>query len=145
MYNRWCIDILYVSKTIRRVLVETRGDTMGKGLDGSAARLVKGSTEGAVRVEEDVWIPSICESQCADAPCLLRVHRVNGVAVGVEPNTEIEGYEQLAKNRGRLCPKAYGVIQKLYNPHRIKGPLKRTNPKKGRGVDPQWIRSEKTC
>lgn len=90
-------------------------------------------------MKEDVWIPTVCESQCADAPCLLRVHRVDGVAVGVEPNTTLEDYEHQVKNQGRLCPKSYGVIQKVYNPHRIKTPLKRTNPKKGRGVDPKWI------
>jgi anaerobic selenocysteine-containing dehydrogenase len=112
---------------------------MGKGLDRRPETPVNRREDGAVGVREDVWIPSICESQCADAPCLLRVHRINGVAVGVEPNTEIEGYEELAKNRGRLCPKAYGVIQKLYNPNRIKGPLKRTNPEKGHGVDPKWV------
>ena len=63
---------------------------------------------------EDVWIPSLCEGQCIDQPCLIRVHRVNGVAVGVEPNTEGEGFEQLSKGRGRLCPKPYALLQKLY-------------------------------
>lgn len=90
-------------------------------------------------MQEDIWVPTVCESQCADAPCLLRVHRINGVAVGVEPNTEIENFETLTKNQGRLCPKAYGLIQKIYNPHRIKTPLKRTNPEKGCGVDPKWV------
>ncbi len=91
-----------------------------------------------VHPREDVWIPSLCESQCADAPCLLMVHCVNGVAVGIKPNTEIPGYEQNTKNQGRLCPKSFGLIQKLYNPHRLKGPMKRTNPEKGRGIDPKW-------
>jgi len=90
-------------------------------------------------LHENIWVPTVCESQCADAPCLLRVHRINGVAVGVEPNTEIENFETLTKNQGRLCPKAFGLIQKIYNPHRIKTPLKRTNPEKGCGVDPKWV------
>jgi phenylacetyl-CoA:acceptor oxidoreductase len=64
---------------------------------------------------------------------------VDGVAVGIEPNTELEDFEHQVKNQGRLCPKSYGVIQKIYNPHRIKSPLKRTNPEKGRGVDPKWV------
>lgn len=92
-----------------------------------------------MEVKEDIWIPTLCESQCADAPCLLRVHRVNGIAVGVEPNTEIEDYQKIIKNQGRLCPKSYGVIQKIYHPDRIKTPLKRTNPQKGPGIDPGWI------
>lgn len=94
---------------------------------------------GKAVAREDIWIPTLCESQCADAPCLLKVHRVNGVAVGVEPNTDLDDYEHQVKNQGRLCPKSYGVIQKIYNPHRIMGPLKRTNPEKGRGIDPGWV------
>ena len=90
-------------------------------------------------IQEDVWIPTICESQCADAPCLLRVHRVNGVAVNIEPNLQNEDFKHLAKNMGRLCPKAFGTIQKINNPHRIKSPLRRANPEKGRGIDPKWV------
>jgi anaerobic selenocysteine-containing dehydrogenase len=61
------------------------------------------------------------------------------VAVGVAPNTEIEGFEKLTRNQGTLCPKPYFLLQKLYNPLRIKTPLKRTNPNKGIGVDPKWV------
>ena len=96
-----------------------------------------GSEAGGV--QEDVWIPTICESTCVESPCLLRVHRVNGVAVGIEPNTEIDDFEKTVKNHGRLCPKPYAQLQKLYNPHRIKSPMKRTNPEKGVGVDPKWV------
>jgi len=91
-------------------------------------------------MKEDVWIPTLCESQCADAPCLLRVHRIDGVAIGLKPDTTIPGYERLTKNQGRLCVKAYGALQKLYNPHRIKSPMKRTNPEKGVGIDPKWVK-----
>ena len=93
---------------------------------------------GAGEVWEDVWIPTVCWG-CTEGPCLIRVHRVNGVAVNVEGNSEGPGFEQLTKNQGRLCPKPYGYIQRLYNPYRIKGPLKRTNPEKGPGVDPKWV------
>ena len=34
--------------------------------------------------------------------------------------------------------RAYGLVQKLYNPHRVRTPLRRTNPRKGRGEDPGW-------
>ena len=90
-------------------------------------------------LQEDVWIPVVCDHQCMPAGCLFRVHRVNGVAVGVAPNTEIEGFEKLTRNQGTLCPKPYFLLQKLYNPLRIKTPLKRTNPNKGIGVDPKWV------
>ena len=31
------------------------------------------------------------------------------------------------------------IPQENYDPDRIKQPLKRTNPQKGRGIDPKWI------
>ena len=89
-------------------------------------------------IKKEVWIPALCEFQCVYGPCMLRVRVVDGVAVGMEPNNE-ENFKELSKNHGVLCPKAYGLLQKIYNPHRIKGPMKRTNPEKGLGVDPGWV------
>jgi len=108
-----------------------------------ATKKTKSATPAAItetpEIQEDVWIPALCESTCVESPCLLRVHRVNGVAVGVEPNQEIADYLNLEKNHGKLCAKPYAQLQKLYNPHRIKSPLKRTNPEKGVGIDPKWV------
>lgn len=70
---------------------------------------------------------------------MIRVHRVDGVVVNVEGNLEGTDFEELTRNRGGVCPKPYGTIQKLYNPHRIKAPMKRTNLEKGRGIDPKWV------
>ena len=89
--------------------------------------------------QEDVWIPAVCHLQCVDQACSMKVHRVNGVAVGVEPNHDIKDFEKLTKGQGKLCPKPYMQLQKLYNPNRILSPLKRTNPEKGVGVDPKWV------
>jgi phenylacetyl-CoA:acceptor oxidoreductase len=36
--------------------------------------------------------------------------------------------------------KAYGLVQKAYNPSRVLHPMKRTNPNKGRGEDPGFVR-----
>lgn len=40
---------------------------------------------------------------------------------------------------GKPCVKAYGLIQKTYNPSRILTPMKRTNPNKGRNEDPGFV------
>ena len=40
-------------------------------------------------------------------------------------------------SNGKLCPKGHLGMYILYDPDRIKGPMKRTNPKKGREEDPQ--------
>ncbi|MFH1710126.1 MAG: molybdopterin-dependent oxidoreductase, partial [bacterium] len=89
-------------------------------------------------IHEDLWIPTLCYV-CNKGICLIRAHRVNGVVVNLEGNVEGEGFEELSRNKGTVCLKSFGNIQKLYNPHRIKTPLKRTNPEKGRGIDPQWV------
>jgi thiosulfate reductase/polysulfide reductase chain A len=41
---------------------------------------------------------------------------------------------------GKLCVKGYSGLRLLYDPDRLKVPLKRTNPQKGVGVDPGWVR-----
>jgi phenylacetyl-CoA:acceptor oxidoreductase len=112
---------------------------MGNETRSSGLKTIRNEVKEQRKPQEDIWIPAVCGWQCVEGPCLLRVRRINGVAVSIEPNREIQGFEQLTKNQGRLCPKAYGLLQKLYNPHRITGPLKRTNPQKGPGVDPKWV------
>ncbi len=73
--------------------------------------------------------------QCVCGPDLLTVEVIDGVATRVEPNYDLKN-EHPAD--GKVCVKPFGLIQKLYNPHRIKRPMKRTNPKKGRDEDPGW-------
>ena len=77
--------------------------------------------------------------QCVNGPDLLTVEVVDGVATRVEPNFDLKG-EHPAD--GKVCVKPFGLVQKLYNPHRIKRPMKRTNPKKGKNEDPGWVEIE---
>ena len=79
-------------------------------------------------------IPVYCY-QCVAGPDLLKVVVKDGVAVGVEPNGDVAAIHPAC---GRVCVRVYGLIQKIYNPHRIKTPMVRTNPRKGRHEDPQW-------
>lgn len=85
--------------------------------------------------KEDAWIPSLC-FVCNRGPCAISVHRVKGVAVNVEGSAD---FKEVAKNRGHVCPKSIGQVQKVYNPYRVKSPLKRTNPKKGVNEDPRFV------
>jgi phenylacetyl-CoA:acceptor oxidoreductase len=59
----------------------------------------------------------------------------DGVAIGVEPNHELAAVHPAG---GKVCVRAYGLVQKLYNPHRVRTPMRRTNPRKGRAEDPGW-------
>ncbi len=80
-------------------------------------------------------VPVYCY-QCVAGPDLLKVVVEDGVAVRVEPNWDAGACHPAG---GRICVKAYGLIEKTYNPHRITTPMARTNPKKGRGEDPGWV------
>ncbi len=66
----------------------------------------------------------------------MTVRVEDGVATEVEPNFDSA---QIHPAAGRVCVKAYGLIQKAYNPHRILTPMKRTNAKKGRDQDPGFV------
>lgn len=79
--------------------------------------------------------PTYCY-QCVAGPDLLNVTVEDGVATEVEPNFKAA---DIHPGAGKVCVKAYGLVQKTYNPHRIKTPMKRTNPKKGRKEDPGFV------
>lgn len=53
--------------------------------------------------------------------------------------TNIEGNPERGTNRGTMCPRGKSAIINLYNPNRIKTPMKRTNPEKGMDIDPGWV------
>ncbi len=80
-------------------------------------------------------VPTYCYN-CVSGPDLLTVNVVDGVAQSIEPN---HGAASLDPMRNRPCVKAYGLIQKTYNPHRILTPMKRTNPRKGRNENPGFV------
>ncbi|MGB8265896.1 MAG: molybdopterin-dependent oxidoreductase [Candidatus Velthaea sp.] len=80
-------------------------------------------------------VPTYCY-QCVAGPDLLTVQVEGGVALSVEPNFAAE---PIHPGNGKVCVKAYGLVQKAYNPSRILQPMKRTNPKKGRNEDPGFV------
>lgn len=81
---------------------------------------------------EDRWVRTCC-SECYAGHDPLKVHVVDGVVVKIEGDPDVPLFE------GRLCAKAHASIMRLYDPYRLKAPMKRTNPKKGIGVDPGWM------
>ena len=80
-------------------------------------------------------VPTYCY-QCVAGPDLLTVKVQGGVATEVEPNFCAAAVHP---GGGKVCVKAYGLIQKTYNPHRVLTPMKRTNPLKGREEDPGFV------
>ncbi len=84
---------------------------------------------------EEKWVSTVC-TQCNMGPDPIRVRVVDGKAVEITGNRELEVH---SPSHGQHCVKALGLIQKLYNPNRVKSPMKRTNPKKGPDEDPGWV------
>lgn len=96
------------------------------------------------------WIPSCC-NMCGGQSGIL-CHVVNGELVKIEPNhwnpinysnissDFFEGYSQEygCAEGGAICAKGNAGIMQLYDPDRVKKPLKRTNPDRSPGADPRW-------
>lgn len=80
-------------------------------------------------------VPTYCYN-CVAGPDLLTVKVDNGIATDIRPNFAAVGIHPAD---GRVCVKAFGLIQKTYHPHRILTPMKRTNPLKGRDQDPGFV------
>ncbi|TSA10216.1 MAG: molybdopterin oxidoreductase [Comamonadaceae bacterium] len=80
-------------------------------------------------------VPTYCY-QCVAGPDLLTVKVEQGVATEVQPNFCAA---DIHPGGGKVCVKAYGLVQKTYNPHRVLTPMKRSNPKKGRDQDPGFV------
>lgn len=79
--------------------------------------------------------PTFCY-QCVAGPDLLTVTVKNGTAIKTEPNFKAA---DVHPGGGKCCVKAYGLVQKTYNPDRVLTPMKRTNPEKGRAHDPKFV------
>jgi anaerobic selenocysteine-containing dehydrogenase len=65
--------------------------------------------------------------------CTVLVKIKEGVVVG------IEGDPSNPVSQGKLCSRGQAAIFNLYNPYRVKAPMKRTNLRKGLDEDPGWV------
>jgi len=80
---------------------------------------------------EGTWMPTVCQgctSWCA-AEAFVQDGRV----------VKVRGHHLSKSSGGYVCPRGHLAIGQMYDPDRIKVPMKRTNPKKGRGVDPKFV------
>ena len=93
------------------------------------------SADTTTKRDGSKMVPVYC-NQCVCGPDLFKVEVKDGVALRIEPNLDLESTHPA---QGRVCVKAYGLVQKTYNPNRITRPMKRTNPKKGRDHDPGFV------
>jgi anaerobic selenocysteine-containing dehydrogenase len=80
---------------------------------------------------EGEWKSSTCQG-CTQW-CAIQIFVQDGRAVKVRGNPLSQ------TNHGYVCPRGHMIPQQAYDPDRVKTPLKRTNPVKGRGVDPKFV------
>ncbi len=81
----------------------------------------------------DYWMYTNCAGCYGN--CAICIHVVDGVAIKIEG---ADGTKLGAS--GGVCGKGAAGLMSLYDPNRIKYPMKRTNPKKGKNEDPKWER-----
>ncbi len=79
---------------------------------------------------EDRWVKSHCQ-QCFNS-CGIVVQVKNGHPVKIQGDTDDPN------TLGHLCARGLSGLAKFFDPHRVKTPLIRTNPEKGRKIDPKW-------
>ena len=77
------------------------------------------------------WVASTCQG-CTQW-CAIQLFVQGGRL------TRVRGNEISKSNHGYCCPRGHLIPQMTYDPDRVKVPLKRTNPLKGRGVDPKFV------
>jgi len=94
----------------------------------SAMALRKAKPAGPAKGE---WVASTCQG-CTQW-CAIQIYVQNGRA------TRVRGNPLSKSNHGYVCPRGHMIPQQVYDPDRVKVPMKRTNPMKGRGVDPKFV------
>lgn len=69
-------------------------------------------------------------------------HNPNGFS-----NISTDFFANAEKEGAVMCPKGNAGLMTLYDPDRVRRPLRRTNPQKGIGIDPKWkeISWEEAC
>ncbi|NLC27541.1 MAG: molybdopterin-dependent oxidoreductase [Campylobacteraceae bacterium] len=86
--------------------------------------------ELAYEGEAGKWVSTTCQG--CTSWCAVQGLVVDGKVVKMRGNPN-------SASGGRICPRPHLALQQVYDPDRIKTPLKRTNPLKGRGVDPKFV------
>ncbi|NOX46698.1 MAG: molybdopterin-dependent oxidoreductase [Chlorobi bacterium] len=88
-------------------------------------------TAEKARLYEGDWIPSTCQG--CTTWCPIEVFVQDGRAV------KVRGNQNSSTNPGQCCPRGHMIPKQVYDPDRLKVPMKRTNPVKGKGIDPQFV------
>lgn len=125
--------ILHTPISRRRFLQASAATGAAGAVVGGSFNTLKEATaqQPAAADAKTVITKSICH-QCP-ARCGIDVYTTNGRVHA------IYGTSDHPISNGKLCPKGPLGTYILYDPDRFKGPMRRTNPKKGRNEDPKFV------
>jgi len=130
MVESFFSDIQFSRRTFIKASATTGAAiTLGVGLKPELKALASAGETVSKGLGE--WRPATCQG--CTSWCSKQVYVVDGRAVKTRgnPNSKV--------NQGAGCPRSHLALQQVYDPDRIKTPMKRTNPKKGRQEDPKFV------
>ena len=127
---------LLQTKLSRRTFLKGTAASIGAGLVASTgggpllSYFVRDANAQAPEITAR-WLSSTCQG--CTSWCPVQVQVIDGRAV------KIRGNPHSKANHGNICPRPHLALQQVYDPDRIKVPMKRTNPRKGRDEDPGFV------
>ena len=115
----------------RRSFIKSTAVASGAGLAGAPALRAFAESEPPSPTGQGAWKPTTCQG--CTSWCAVQVYVENGRALKVRgnPNSKVNG--------ANSCVRSHLSLQQVYDPDRIKVPMKRTNPKKGPSEDPGFV------
>ncbi|MCU0832816.1 MAG: molybdopterin-dependent oxidoreductase [Chromatiaceae bacterium] len=119
----------------RRRFLKATGTASALGAAGIGSGLLPTLREAEAVPASGPSEPRITKNICHQCParCGIDVYTTNGRVHA------IYGTSDHPISNGKLCPKGPLGTYILYDPDRYKGPMKRTNPKKGRDQEPGFV------
>ena len=126
-----------VNKGRRQLLKSTAaGAALGSvGVGGALSPIAEAISSEMPKREDRTgtgkWLATTCQG--CTSWCAKQVYVMDGRAIKVRgnPNSKVHGEAS--------CPRQHLGLQQVYDPDRVKTPLMRTNPKKGRDQDPKFV------
>jgi anaerobic selenocysteine-containing dehydrogenase len=126
--------ILSDAKLSRRSFMKASavtGTAMGLGTGWKPTLRALAQTSAPPSAGMGEWKAATCQG--CTSWCSKQVYVVDGRAV------KIRGNPHSKVNLGAGCVRSHLGLQQVYDPDRIKTPMKRTNPKKGRNEEPKFV------
>lgn len=122
-----------VSKMNRRTFLKLTGaGAAAAATTGGLGTVFKAVAQQPAQPQEpEKWVATSCMSCVGWCPKLVKVENGRAVSIKGNPASKV--------TNGEICPRGPMGLQILYDPDRIKTPMKRTNPKKGINEDPKFV------